>query len=625
MLIPFPIVSFPIVPFSFPFSIVRRLFLLSVLSSLLCGFVGGIGAPLTATTPVQPLPVLLDFEQVPALFRHSYAPLEWKKQYAGWDLETATTEARAQLFADGLPGVERYRQTLRHFLASLHDYHVGVLFASTEEATLPFRVMEAEGKYWISWMNRDHLPKTCFPFKVGDELVLFDGKPVQECIDEILAECYAGGTSQTERLLAQKRLVCRTAMHGDTVPQGLISISVASARTGKIKEYQLAWEYEENALPPLHAVKESHEKTAHGKTHGKKGKKCSLFDLSMWMAHVPCSRLENSLHDIRYDPSAMARRESFFPPLADPEFYGQDEDADEEFPFYAYTFEHPQTGKTIGFVRIPHYVGGEEEVQAFGELIEHFEQTTSALVIDQVNNPGGEAYYLYALAAFLSPEPLNTPRHQFTLSHDLIIDVDQFYQQLKDIYSTEFLESWLKALSDNFAYHPITYQTNLMLRNHCYVLLETWRHGKTLTPPVHLGGMDQVFPHPEFLSYTKPILLLINGQDFSGGDFLAAILKDSKLKGKPRAVLFGERTAGAGGIVRAYQFPNRYGVYSISYTASIACRPGLPLDTGRIEDLGVTPDIPYKMTPEDIRHKWKGYTQAILDALVPMTESKSAS
>lgn len=559
--------------------------------------------------------ILLDWEVVPALFRTSYAPLEWKKQHLGWDLEAITTKMRAELFRDGHPTVATYKQTLRHFLASLHDYHVFPVFHSTEQAILPFSVMQVEGRYLVAWINRDHLPENVFRFEVGDELLQFDNKPVQECIDAILADCFAEGASLTDKKLATHILTSRSGARGDVVPQGLVSIIVRSAKTEAVSEYQIVWEYEDDILPATHMVK--------AKPLYESTKKVKLPFLDTLMrVDFPEFSGEDELQERNQNPLAMGKKTSFFPPLAEAEEYKGEEA--EEFPFYAYTFKHPLTGKTIGFVRIPDYLGGEEEAQAFGELIEYFEEHTSALVIDQLNNPGGKSTYLSALASVLSPEPLNTPQHQFILTHKKIIQAYKGLQILKEVCSEKDAQELFQELAEeDTAGYPLTYQTLLMVRHFYAVMLKTWQQGKTLTPPVHVGGIDRIFPHPDFLHYSKPILLLINGLDFSGGDFMAAILQDSKLNGKPRATLFGERTAGAGGAVESFKYPNQYGVSKIAHTVSIAYRPGLPREIAPLENLGVTPDIPYTITQSDLQNEFAGYRQAILDALVPMTDDGS--
>ncbi len=86
------------------------------------------------------------------------------------------------------------------------------------------------------------------------------------------------------------------------------------------------------------------------------------------------------------------------------------------------------------------------------------------------------------------------------------------------------------------------------------------------------------------------------------GDFFPAILQDNK-----RALIFGQRTAGAGGHVKSYAHSSRFGIQGYSLTASIAYRP----DGTLVENIGVSPDISYKITVKDIHKGYKGYIQAL--------------
>ena len=132
-------------------------------------------------------------------------------------------------------------------------------------------------------------------------------------------------------------------------------------------------------------------------------------------------------------------------------------------------------------------------------------------------------------------------------------------------------------------------------------VIKQWSAGKTMTSPLPVFGLAAVQPNPAG-RFTKPLLILTNPLDFSGGDFFPAIMQDNK-----RAVIFGERTAGAGGVVKDYKQQNSLlGVETIKLTATIAERAnGQP-----IENLGVTPDIPYAVTAADVQGGYAGYIKA---------------
>jgi C-terminal processing protease CtpA/Prc len=239
-------------------------------------------------------------------------------------------------------------------------------------------------------------------------------------------------------------------------------------------------------------------------------------------------------------------------------------------------------------------------VAAFAKVIEKFQKTTSALVIDQVNNPGGSVFYLYTLASMLSDQPLTTPLHEMSLVQADILDAVQFLDKLKDVNDDE---SARKIIGANIGGYPISYEVAVFARDFFHFVMDEWKADRRLTQPHWLYGVQKINPAP--IHYTKPILLLTNALDFSGGDFFPAILQDNK-----RVTILGTRTAGAGGYVNDVQYPNDLGIASFRVTESIAKR----VDDNPIENLGVKPDVDYQMVEADLTDNYSSYLKSIQSA-----------
>ena len=127
------------------------------------------------------------------------------------------------------------------------------------------------------------------------------------------------------------------------------------------------------------------------------------------------------------------------------------------------------------------------------------------------------------------------------------------------------------------------------------------------TNPVHLNGVAEILPAKNH--FTKKIIVLINNLDFSASEFFAAILQDNK-----RAILFGERTAGAGGCVRRMPGNQFLGEEYWTLTWTMAWRTiGQP-----IENIGVHPDIRYTLTAKDFQFGFIDYHQALLTGHQPV-------
>jgi C-terminal processing protease CtpA/Prc len=170
--------------------------------------------------------------------------------------------------------------------------------------------------------------------------------------------------------------------------------------------------------------------------------------------------------------------------------------------------------------------------------------------------------------------------------------------QLKNIHNEEQARQAMSP-ADIAGYEP-SYEFVKFMRSYAQFIMDEWTAGRTLTRPYWIAGVNYI--NPSAVHYTKPVLVLINHLDFSGGDFFPTILQDNK-----RVTIMGTRTAGAGGYVNDIRLPNNIGVAAFRVTESIATR----IDGNPIENLGVTPDKVYEMTVEDYTQNYAPYVRAI--------------
>jgi len=293
---------------------------------------------------------------------------------------------------------------------------------------------------------------------------------------------------------------------------------------------------------------------------------------------------DNDFH--RNNPYAIGAKRSFVPVLGNI-VWELPKEAAAQVPFSAYICQ-VKDDRQIGYVRVPHYTYNEGAVNEFAKLIARFESTTTAMVLDQVNNNGGSMFHMYAILSTLTDRALVLPQHQITISEDDVAEAQ---------YNVDIAK-------EGEAVPPDERPSPELLAYYRFILSEKEAGRGTsdrLTNPVHLCGVTEVLPHKNH--YTKKIVVLINELDFSAAEFLAAILQDNK-----RATLFGERTAGAGGCVKRITIPNQLGIDYMTLTWTIARRTnGQP-----IEGIGVHPDVRYSATVEDLRSGYADYRQALL-------------
>jgi hypothetical protein len=263
---------------------------------------------------------------------------------------------------------------------------------------------------------------------------------------------------------------------------------------------------------------------------------------------------------------------------------------DDNCPFFGYVCKVSNDRK-IGFLRIPHYDYNKDNIRFFEEIISQYEKLTDVLVLDQVDNEGGSVFQMYSILSILADRPLKLPKHFITICEADYIDAKKALEKEK-------------ANTNNSIANEASLNAN-MISYYEFLVSEKEAGRGTVqnpSPNVYLYGISEIYPAR--IHYTKRIIVLINELDFSASEFLAAILQDNH-----RAMLFGTRTAGAGGCVRRLDGSrdDLLGVEYITYTWSMLWRT----NGNTIESDGVSPDIEYSLTDNDVQNGYPGYKVSI--------------
>lgn len=519
-----------------------------------------------------------DLDQIHRHFEFRYAPTEWKRTYSGWNLSLAVEWAKQEVALLPDPNLRDFHRIVRRLMNTAQDYHVECGFYRTESATLPFQVVGAQGRYFLSGIDRNRLPEKSFPFQNGDELVAIDGQPTSVALEALVKEEFHRGNPATDSALALLALTNRSGALGQRVPTGVVTISIRPQQEAEVYHRQLIWEHRSEFYRSRLGSYNEEEKAC------LKPAPRSL----KWLKSLSRAAV---LEEAPY----MGKRNGSLPPLGKIVW-----ESAPDSPFQAYV-ALTDDRLLVGYLRIGHYVwlDPERAMSQLEEILAWMQESTDALVLDQTTNQGGYLFSLYGLLSMLSDQPLNTPRHHLRLVQEDIAEAWQSVNALSGITSEVQAR---EVMGDTLQGFPVTYEVAQFILNFSRFVMAEWNAGREYTRPYYLFGVDKINPHPH-VQYTRPLVMLIDELNFSAADFCAAILRDNG-----RALLMGRRTSGAGGTVVRSTFPNRTGIAFLSLTRTLAER----MDSSPIENLGVEPHVPYEVTVEDLHQGFKPYAAAVL-------------
>lgn len=537
--------------------------------------------------------MLGDFDFITGIFEISYAPLHWKSEHFGWNLETEREKAKQALTEEITP--KAFQRIIKDFCMSTKDYHVAPDFYSTELANLPFGIKSAEGNYFVSYIDDDiYYHYESFPLSVGDQILLIDGRPIAEAVDEFRLKEIGSNFSATDQALAEFYFTTRFGSLGHEIPKGEVELTYCKPGSRAKKGVTLDWNYHFEEI--VKVERPSAAKFAKHETHPLQKNPWQKLFMTSHCFHKRTPRFHTRTRKASNEDMAhlFGSRKGPLPELGTILW---ESEGWSEFHAYLFLIDDDQVG---AYVRIPsYYVDEDYAAMEFEEIIELFEEVSDVLVIDQMNNGGGSVLYLYALLSMLTDRELELPKHRMMLTQeDLYVAIGRL-QTLEPIKNDRGARKKFGPTVEGFL---VNHKFIKSLQSSFRFTIDQWNAGKLLTDYSYLYGIEKISPHPE-VRYTKPILVLINSLNFSAADFFPAIMQDNK-----RAKLMGTRTAGAGGYIERISFRNMNGIDGIDVTASFSLRSnGVP-----IENFGVEPDIFYEVSQEDLQNNYGEYKQNIL-------------
>ncbi len=518
-----------------------------------------------------------DFHQLINYIENSYGPKLYKEEQGIASLKTLVPKYEEMIVQSETDDQFYHRMT--QFVTEFKDGHFGI--------RAPYDYMQysealntdlIEGKVIISKIEEDKLPESLKGrLQVGDEIVSVNGTSTQEVLDE-LQTYVASGMANSARRVAAWTLLARRTGRMPGFEGGKVEFEVRKGDS-KIKE-TLSMELQEKGskLPNVEIQ---------GLTDGRVRGESFFADVANLSTEIMLDVVPTPVLDRSFICSGGTRIEK-----------PEGATVIMEKPFVAYYWATDKGN--IGYLRVPHYSPRPESedekklspselhdfrFEQYEYAVSELEKNTVGLIIDQDHNCGGNVTWLEQFLGLFMNEPYKPQQFRFRASREEYVD-----------WSSNLKES-------EYAKHTLSYQ---WWENVVELVKKHWLAGDFLTD---FSAFAPDLYKPNRITYTKPIIVLIDELSGSGGDAFPGLIQ-----GYGRAKLLGTTTSGLGGHVvpmPALTFSRM----TISMTKSLFYRP----DGTPIENNGAVPDIDYVMTVDDVKYGYRAYrefyTQKILEEI----------
>lgn len=321
-------------------------------------------------------------------FLTEYAPRQYKKNLTGLSIEDELQRLRQLVLSSSSPSALDKRRAVSQFFGSLKDIHSRPEFEGQKGVWLGLHIKKTSNGYVVAWIDKG-TPNFSADISVGDRVMAFDGRTIDEAVENVKRETRWYSTPAFEQSFAEWFLTYRSASEWVEIPEpdGIVQLNIVPRGTKKIKAVSLKW-LDDDKHPP--------------------STRCPFWGKTK-SGYLP------ELGKITWRSSAAS-------------------------PFLAYIFRHES--RNYGFIRFHTYKLGSTEARnalsALDDLVVKFQnEKIQGLVIDQLGNGGGNFILGYALLSRLTDRPLRTPLQRYIINEN----------QLVGFGSLEHMSGELKSLA----------------------------------------------------------------------------------------------------------------------------------------------------------------------------------
>lgn len=548
---------------------------------------------------------LLDFQQLVAVYAKQYAPYEWKRDAIGFDLlQIDPWLERVRRSKDDL----EFLELCTEYVSSLQDGHSQFVLPSKFAADSGLYVDLFEGKLLVERVDRTLLPLARFPIREGDEIVMVDGKPARDWIEDLKRFSPAGNPRARARFAADL-LTYRPQYQFPRAHERESSRFAFRLRDGRIRTLDIPWVTSGTPLTGIGPVPDpiirlntgamptdgQHLKTAE---HAEAEAEDPAPDPMRFRGLPELRRAKVNLRAVR---GIGAVQPLFAMPSGFTQRLGRQRDL-----IFSGTYTH--SGVRIGFIRVGFmsdpgnpFVGSQQVTQLASE-VRYMQANTDGLIVDVMRNPGGDPCFAQDMSSLLIPYRFRFPGAEIRATRDWIL---RFEDQI-DALRSSGAESWITDL------------LTAMLGDVRGAYSENrGRTGPLPTCDLSLEAGPARDQRGNVLAYSKPLLVLVDDFTASAAEMFAAAIQDNG-----RGKVFGVPTMGAGGTVSSFQPTGWYSETGALVTTSLLVRPQMirseeyPV-APYLENIGIRPDLAGDvMTAENLMTQGRPFVEAFTEAML---------